>query len=143
MIAAHEQFDAAEAERRKANALDTLAARRELYVNRGRRALLAAVLRQGTATADDVRAAVQLPGDVSPKCFGSVPGPLARAGIIRHSDFTVTARPVAHARPVTVWELIDRNGAEAWLRDHPPPEKDCPTVGAAGQSANERGLLWQ
>lgn len=108
-----------EGERRKLDAHATLEARRELYVNRGRRALLAALLRRGTATADDVRLAVELPADVRPVCLGAVPGHLARAGIVRRLDFVSTTRPVGHARPVTRWELINRDAATQWLSAHP------------------------
>ena len=60
-----------EGERLKAAALALLEARRECYVRRGRRALLQAMLDgDGTATADDVRAAVELPADIDPKLFG-------------------------------------------------------------------------
>ncbi len=61
----------AEGERRKADALALLAARRELVVRRAQRALLRA-LESGTATADDVRA-VELPLDIDPKVFGRCP----------------------------------------------------------------------
>lgn len=44
--------DGAEGERRKLSAHALLAARRELFVLRGRRALLAALLDHGEATAD-------------------------------------------------------------------------------------------
>lgn len=108
-----------EGERRKAEAHALLEAWREVFVNRGRRALLLKLLSNGTATADDVRSAVELPAGVGPKCFGSVPGQLARAGIIEHAGFVTTARPTAHARPVSVWQLRDRVAALAWLDAHP------------------------
>ena len=112
-------------ERRKSNALATLAERREVYVRRGRRALLRTLLDSGTATADDVRAAVKLPPGIDPKCFGSVPGALVRAEIIRAGGFGKTRRPVGHARPVTVWELVDRAAALQWLANHPDqPDPD-------------------
>jgi len=109
----------AEGDRRKFDALATLAERREIYVLRGRRALLHALLGLGNATADDVRAMVELPGDVDPKCLGAVPGALARKGIIRAVGYRRSARPEGHARPVTVWRLADRAAAERWLREHP------------------------
>lgn len=103
----------------KLNAHALLEAHREAFVNRGRRVLLLTLLSNGTATADDVRGAVELPVDINPKCFGSVPGQLARAGIIKHAGFVTTARPTAHARPVSVWQLRDRAAALAWLDAHP------------------------
>ncbi len=115
-----------EGERRKAEALANLEARREIYVRRGRRALLEALLRSGTATADVVRRSVELPKGVNPKLFGPVPGALARAGIIRQDGFAKTCRAVGHARPVAIWALVDRAAAERWLRlnpDRPDPDE--------------------
>jgi hypothetical protein len=113
---------------RKLAALDVLAAGRELFVLRGRRALLTAALVTGVASADDVRDCVELPPGIDPKCFGTVPGPLARAGIIASAGFVLTCRPTAHARPVTVWRLLNRAAAEQWLADHPdrPDPNDPP-----------------
>ncbi len=123
MISASPHLDG---EQRKADAMALLAKRREIYVNRGRRALLRALLHSGTATADDVRAVVKLPPGTGPKLFGSVPGALVRAGIIRADGFGKTSRPEGHARPVTVWKLVDRAGALRWLAEHPdlPGEAD-------------------
>lgn len=142
-----------EAERRKVAAHKLLEARRALHVLRGRRALLGKLLADGTATADDVRAAVELPPDIDPKCLGAVPGALARAGIIRRVGFASTNRAAAHARPVSVWQLADRTAALTWLAEHPDrpdpspdddaddepyltfpdsPETESPTVTAAG-----------
>lgn len=114
-----------EGELRKEAALESLAERRELFVLKGRRALLRRLLDVGTATADNVRDAVELPPGIGPKCFGSVPGPLAKAGIIAAAGFTQTSRPTAHARPVTVWELLDRVKAERWLLANPDRGDDC------------------
>jgi hypothetical protein len=117
-----------EGERRKLEALVLLEARRAVYLNRGRRALLAALLAallgSENATADDVREAIKLPSNISPKCLGAVPGTLARAGIIRRAGFANTTRSIGHARPVSVWELADRDKALQWLRDH--PDRDDP-----------------
>lgn len=109
---------------RRDDALGMLAAQRTLYVLRGRRALLAALLAHGEATADDVRAAVELPPGISPKLFGAVATPLAKAGIIEQAGYALTARPEAHARPVAVWRLADRAAAERWLAAHPDRPDD-------------------
>ncbi len=109
----------AEGEARKLDALRLLEVHREVYVQRGRRALLLRLLDVGTATADDVRAAVELPPGLSPKLFGAVPGPLAVAGIIRPAGYVKTRRKEGHARPVLRWQLADRNGALSWLATHP------------------------
>ena len=151
----------AEGERLKRDAHATLEARREVYVNRGRRALLGRALASGTASADDVRAAVELPAGIDPRCFGAVPGQLARAGIIALDRFVKTGRRERHASIIARWRLVDPDGARAWLAAHPdrqdadgtagagisvtppdgdggtlfaidPQEKECPTVAAAG-----------
>lgn len=109
----------AEGERHKAEAFDHLESHREGYLTPARRAMLLRLLDVGTATADDVRENVTLPPGIDPTCFGAVPRPLAKAGIIRRTGFINTARPVAHARPVAVWELVDATKALIWLADHP------------------------
>src|SRR5262245_9514763 len=108
-----------EGEQRKLAAHRLLEARREVFVRRGRRALLLQLLDTGSATADAVRAAVQLPPGLNPKLFGAVPGPLAVAGLIRATGFSRTARPEGHARPVTIWVLTDRLAALDWLAANP------------------------
>jgi hypothetical protein len=116
-----------EGERRKRDALALLAARRAAIVRRGRRALLSRLLDGATATADDVRAVVELPPGVRPVAMGAVPGPLALAGIIRRTGYASTRRAEAHARPVTVWALADRAAALDWLAAHPDePDDDTP-----------------
>lgn len=127
----------AEGERRKADALALLAARRETTIRRAQRALLRALLESGTATADDVRAAVALLPGIGPKVFGAVPGALARAGIIRRVGYAETCRPAAHARPVSVWTLADRDAAVRWLADHP----DLPDLDD-DQAGLHQGLLF-
>jgi hypothetical protein len=118
-----------EGEVRKQAAHRLLEARRERLVLRARRALLSRLLQDGTATIDDVRAAVPVPVGVNPKVFGSVPGPLAVARIIRAAGSRKTTRAVGHARPVTEWLLLDAAAAVAWLRDH-PDHPDPPPVPA-------------
>lgn len=117
-------------ERRKRRTLTALEARRELYVMRGRRALLATLLDTGSATMDDVREVVTLPADIKPTLFGSVPGMLAFAGIIRADGFVKTSRPTAKARPIQRWALVNRGEAEQWLIDH-PDRPDASPGGAA------------
>ena len=127
-----------EGERRKSEQLDNLEAHREIFVNRGRRALLEKCLRDGIATADDVRA-VELPEGMDPRCFGAVPGPLARAGIIRRADFGKSHRRERNASFISIWELCDAEAARDWLRRHPdipdpapPLEKKYPTAPTVG-----------
>ncbi|HVA46155.1 MAG TPA: hypothetical protein VNH11_07255 [Pirellulales bacterium] len=120
----NDNFDVTEGARRKDDELQRLAKLRALHVNRGRRALLTALLAHGTGTADDVRAALDLPAAVNPVCLGAVAPPLAKAGIITLAGFAQTRRPKAHARPLSVWALSDRAAAEQWLADHPDQSDD-------------------
>ncbi len=109
-----------EGQRLKADALALLESRREVYVNRGRRALLTVMLTgDGTATADAVRDLVTLPPGIDAKLFGTVPHRLAYDRIIVNAGRVKTARAVAHGRYVELWRLADRAAAEAWLRNHP------------------------
>ena len=108
-----------EGERRKLEAHALLVARREGLLLRGRRALLAALLELGEATADDVRDAVAVPAGIDPVALGAVPGALARAGIIRRAGYRASIRAEAHVRPVSIWQLSDREAAIAWMHEHP------------------------
>ena len=137
---------AGDGERRKTNAHTLLEVRRDVCILRGRRALLTTLLYRGTATADDVRGALNLPGNIDPVCLGAVPGPLVRAGIIEAAGFAKSRRADAHARPVQVWHLSDRVAALAWLRDHPDrlepshPEADTePTLFDLENAAPDAG----
>lgn len=111
----------------KESAHAILEARRERFLMQGRRELLGValgrhtVLERGKATPDDVRERLTLPSDIGPVCLGAVPKPLVLAGIIRRVGFVTTSRPVAHARQVSVWELVDPDAARQWLADHPAP----------------------
>lgn len=109
----------ADGEQLKREALNLLEEHRKVWVRRGRRALLMKLLVTGTATADVVHAAVKLPPGVDPRCLGSVPGLLALKGIIRRVGFAQSNRPECHRTTVTVWELVDRAAAMAWLEDNP------------------------
>ena len=105
-----------EGEARKRERLVLLRERRAIYVHRGQRALLARLLAADTATADDVYGSVELPPSIDPRCLGAVPGPLARAGIIRSLGYVKSAR---HASPIQVWTIADRADAVAWLAANP------------------------
>lgn len=141
--------DHTEGERRKADAHALLEARREVYVSRGRRALLRSMLDgDGRASADDVRGTLDLPPELDPRCLGAVPGRLAYDRIIASDGFTRSTRPEGHARWVQVWRLLDRAAAEQWLADHPdladPDEGEGPADGSQRllfpiQSTNDTG----
>ncbi|MBI1348711.1 hypothetical protein GC163_20755 [bacterium] len=113
-----------EGERRKVTALELLSAHRRQTILTARRVLLEFLLSQpdGIGSLDDVRKSIDLPGGVDPKCMGPVPVSLRAAGLIVPAGFISSARPVAHARPVRVWRLVDRAGALAWLRENPLPD---------------------
>ena len=109
----------AEGVHRQAEVLDVLSARRATYVLWGRRALLTRLLKEGSATADDVYDAVNLPPDIDARCFGAVPVLLARDGIIRRRGFATSARPERHGSYIAMWELADRAAAVRWLSENP------------------------
>ena len=113
-----------EARRDRAHLL--LAAQRSAVVRRAQRALLDLLLRGDSATADDVRDVVDVPPGISPVCLGAAPGVLARARLIGRRGYAPSRRPEAHARPVAVWELRDRDGAVRWLLQHPNIDADSP-----------------
>ncbi len=127
-----------EGERLKADAFDLLAERRAVYIRRGQRALLAALQAMDTATVDDVRDLVNVPQGIDPVCLGAVPGPLVRAGIIWRAGYTPTCRPTAHARPLSVWAVVDRDAAMQWLADHP----NLPDPGDDGQEPGTQATLF-
>jgi hypothetical protein len=112
----------------RAAVLTLLAERHDVYVLRGRRALLEAAMDRGWGTADDVRQSVALPPGVNPKCFGAVAAPLVAAGILSHDGFTQTLRREAHARPISRWRLLDAGRAAAWLAANPDEPDAAPAA---------------
>lgn len=90
--------------------------------------LLRVLLERGTATADDVRPLVPVPAGIDPKVFGAVPGPLARAGIIRADGYRKSDRKEARARPNRIWTLADRAAALKWLANYPTPMDETPAA---------------
>ena len=92
---------------RRDAALNRLRVRRADIVRRCTIAAVRVALDRGEVCADDVRAAVPIPVDISPKCVGVVFRDLADAGIVRRQGYRNLARPAAHARPVSVWQLAD------------------------------------
>jgi hypothetical protein len=106
---------------RKDAALDALDSVRARYIRIARRALLQRLLADGSAAVDDIRDSVEFPLHINPKFLGAVPGALVRAGVIARIGYRPSHRPEAHARPVSMWTLLDPGGAEAWLRDNPEP----------------------
>ena len=131
---------AAEGERLKADALALLEARREVYVRRGRRALLAGNARRGRHRQRPMMfMSLWNCRRNRPPLFGIGP----RAGspmtkIIRAAGFVRSTRPERHASWLQVWELADRGKALRWLADHP----DLPDPADADQGAGSQRVLF-
>ena len=104
-------------------------------VRLAKRALLSRLLDTGEGTADDICDVVQLPDGIHPNVFGSVPGELARAGIIVVAGYCNSRRPEANANLLRAWRLRDRQAAIAWLAAHPPLHAPETTEGAAASTA--------
>ena len=112
--------NAGEGEARRDAALNRLRARRADLIRECTAAALRVALDRGEVCADDVRAVVPIPADISPKFVGVVFRDLADAGILRRAGFRNSTRPAAHARPLSLWRLADADAALAWLDAHPP-----------------------
>lgn len=112
--------NAGEGEARRDAALNLLRVRRAELIRECTAAALRVVLDRGEVCADDVRAIVPTPADISPKLVGCVFRDLADAGILRRAGFQNSTRPAAHARPLSLWRLADDATAFAWLAAHPP-----------------------
>ena len=117
-------FNGAEGEARRDAALSRLRARRADLIRECTAAALRVALDRGEVCADDVRAAVAIPADISPKFVGVVFRDLADTGVLRCIGFRRSKRPAAHARPLSVWRLADVDAALAWLAAHPPLPAD-------------------
>lgn len=113
----------------KAHAHAALTAYRCPLVRLAQTVLLRVLLERGTVTADDVRPFVPVPAGIDPKFFGAVPGPLARAGIIRADGYRKSDRKETHARPNRIWTLADRSAALRWLANNPPQLDQLPAAG--------------
>jgi hypothetical protein len=119
-----------EGQQRRDQALTLLESRRAVFIRRARRAFLGRLLCAGSATADDVREAVELPPGVNPNLFGAVPTLFARLGIVRFHEFDTSRRPARHAGVNRVWRLADAGAAADWLDENPdlpdpePPDDD-------------------
>ncbi|MEW6251505.1 MAG: hypothetical protein AB1716_12715 [Planctomycetota bacterium] len=105
--------DAGELEKLRAHSV--LRARHAGDVAQAQAVLLRLLLANGRATVDELRAALGMGDGGRTRWLGAVAGELARAGIIRRAGWVATSRRVAHARPVSLWELADADAARAWL----------------------------
>ncbi len=88
----------AEGERRRDKALAILRARRSALIRELQAAALRVGLDRGEVCADDVRALVAIPPDMSPKVVGAAFRELADAAYLRRAGFRNSNRPAAHAR---------------------------------------------
>ncbi len=116
---------AAEGEARRDKALAILRARRAALVRELQAAALRVGLERGEVCADDCRAVVPIPAGISPKVVGAAFRELADAGFLRRTGFRTSVRPIAHARAVSVWKVVDADGATAWLALHPSECSSC------------------
>lgn len=106
-------------QQRRDDAFAVLQAHRQFYIRRACRTLLSILLRQGKATADDVRAVMHLPPHINPNLFGAAFGQLSRKKLIQAVGFTTSARPSRHAGPNRIWAIADTAAVHQWLHDHP------------------------
>ena len=109
----------AEGEARRDKALNLLRVRRADLIRDLTAAALRVAIDRGEVCADDVRALVPIPPDISPKLVGVVFRDLADAGILHRAGFRNSTRPAAHARPLSIWMLADADAAQAWFASHP------------------------
>lgn len=105
-------------------ALALLRTHRAALVRALSRAAVRIALERGTVTADDVRHAVPIPAGIRPVVVGAAVRDVATAGVLRRVGYRPSARPEAHARPLTVWQLSDEPTGRAWLAAHPPLTTD-------------------
>lgn len=113
-----------EAKHRKEEALANHEAHRGRILLRARHIFLGHLLEHGQVTADNLHDKIEIPDGINPVCLGSVPGLFARGLIIRRCGYVESTRREAHARPVSVWELLNREKAEQWLLDNPLSETE-------------------
>jgi len=107
---------AADGERRKLAAHKVLRVRHPGRIRAAQVAFLKILLQRGAVTVDDVRAALELGDGERALWLGAAVGELRRAGIIARRGFVESRRAVAHARPISVWQLGDADAARRWLR---------------------------
>jgi len=117
------------------SALAAFEERKAKYLLRARRAFVRRLLDNGTATVDEIHDEIELPASVDPKLFGATPTLFAKSRIIERVTFRPALRPEAHARPVSVWRLIDRSAAITWLQRN--PESPIPETGQGDLFASE------
>jgi hypothetical protein len=110
----------------KAHAFGLFEAHGEAFLRRARREFLRHILAapDGLATVEEIRGRVPAPRN--PKAWGPVASQLATLGIIERAAYKKTVRAEAHARPVSLWRLVDPEAARAWIAAHEEPAPACP-----------------
>lgn len=116
----------------KTRALAGLGARHRDDILRAQRAMIRVLLERREGTVEDVRAGLNLPDAARTKWLGAAVAELRRAGIIRHAGWVESSRPVAHARPISLWALADSSAALTWLAEHPEPPSAANTTDGQG-----------
>ncbi len=90
-------------------------------IRAAQRALIDAIIRNGEASADDIRAVVVIPDGIHPAVIGTAVYLLARDGIIVPVNTVTAQRPIAHAHLMRVWRLADPDQGNVWLASNPTP----------------------
>ncbi len=114
----HREAARDDARRTKEATLATLEERRHWWILQGRFILVTVALERGQASSDDIHERLTLPDEIDPTCLGSVPTMLARAGIIKRIGYIPTSRKTAKSRPLSLWEIADREAAQRYLAQH-------------------------
>lgn len=114
---------------RRDAALNLLRVHRAALARDLTRAAVRLAMERDEVTADDVRGVVTIPDGIRPVVVGAAMRDAADAGLIVRVGYRPSTRPIAHARPLTVWRLADAAAATAWLAAHPPlPVDPAPAV---------------
>ena len=91
---------------------------KHVYLMLARRLFLERLLQDGQATCE-MQEILPRPEGVSPQTLGSIPRPLAAAGLISPMGASRANRAARHGGLSTVWRLADRRGAERYLNTIP------------------------
>jgi len=112
--------DRDEGERLRDEAFDLFRRHRAALVRHLQRVFVEYLLKHGPSSTDPLRHLVPLPPEIDPRVIGYVARSLSfDHGVTRRICSTKTARKVAHARHLEVWDVADAAQARGWL-DHFP-----------------------
>jgi hypothetical protein len=110
-----------EGRERKRKALDRHEEYRAALLLKARREFIRRGLSGKRMTTDDIRYHINIPDGVDPSFLGAVPKVFANAGIINRIGYEPSGRAEAHTRPISVWKVVQRGAALAWLACNPEP----------------------